>query len=210
MSEGANIAWLTGIYQSCRDIRSNVTDALAAIEAEDDKTAAMIKGYLKSDLERLLRQWPDDIPASRLGDMHRHIGFGCDVDYRDILRLDLPDVEKKAEQYALSHAHTPTEIGFENLLHPSIAAKALPQFKDGHYRDAVLNAVIAVFDEIRDRTGERLDGHDLIGRTLSLQNPRLILSEIESESGQNDQKGFMQIFQGIFRAYPLDTHTHYI
>jgi len=44
------------------------------------------------------------------------------------------------------------------------------------------------------------DGTDLIGKVFSLQNPKLILSEIKTDSGQNDQKGFIQIFQGAFQG----------
>lgn len=89
---------------------------------------------------------------------------------------------------------------FENLLHPAIAEHAMPKYKDGHLRNAVLDSIIAVFDLIRQRTGLSEDGDELIGKTFSLTKPYLILSEIESESGKNDQKGFMQIFKGVYQG----------
>src|SRR5690606_8102564 len=67
-------------------------------------------------------------------------------------------------------------------------------------REAVLNSITAIFDLIRERTGNGEDGDRLISQVLSLNNPALILSEIESESGQNDQKGFMQIFKGAYQG----------
>ena len=89
---------------------------------------------------------------------------------------------------------------FRFLLHPVIVDHALRPFENGHLREAVLNSVIAIFDLIRERTGIREDGDRLIGKAFSLEAPYLILSELDSESGRNDQKGFMQIFRGSFQG----------
>lgn len=89
---------------------------------------------------------------------------------------------------------------FQFLLHPEISKHALQQYKNGHLRDSVLNSIIAVFDLIRKKTGLKDDGDRLIGKAFSLENPYLILSEINSESGQSDQKGFIQIFKGSYQG----------
>ncbi len=89
---------------------------------------------------------------------------------------------------------------FQFLLHPEIARNALQQYNNGHLREAVLNSIIAVFDLIREKTGLKEDGDKLIGKAFSLKNPYLILSEIASKSGQNDQKGFIQIFKGAYQG----------
>jgi len=90
------------------------------------------------------------------------------------------------------------DLLFEQLLHPVISEHALPQYKDGHLRDAVLNSITAVFDLIRQKTGLSEDGNKLIGKAFSIEKPYLVLSEIESESGKSDQQGFMQIFMGVY------------
>jgi uncharacterized protein (TIGR02391 family) len=92
------------------------------------------------------------------------------------------------------------QIGFENLLHPVIVESSLSLYTSGHLRESVLNAITAVFDLIRKRTGVDDDGDRLIGQVMSIGNPLLVLSELESESGQNDQKGFMQIFKGAYQG----------
>lgn len=86
----------------------------------------------------------------------------------------------------------------ENLLHPAIVEHAVPLFRNGHLRDAVLNGVLAVFDLIRARTGLGLDGKELVGQAFGMENGHLIFSEVESVSGKNDQKGFMMIFEGVY------------
>lgn len=87
---------------------------------------------------------------------------------------------------------------FEALLHPLILEHAYPQFRDGHLRNAVLDAFIAVFNLIRERAALQLDGVELVGRVFSLAEPRLVVSELATESGRSDQKGFMQLLQGAY------------
>lgn len=89
---------------------------------------------------------------------------------------------------------------FEEMLHPLILEHSYKQYQDGHYRDAVLNSIVAVFDLIRQRTGLDSDGTKLIGEAFGLERPRLIFSELKTESGCNDQKGFMQILSGAYQG----------
>lgn len=86
------------------------------------------------------------------------------------------------------------------ILHPVIVKNSYKLYLDGYLREAVLNSVTAVFDLIRARCAADKDGDALIGEVFSLANPRLILSEIETESGQNDQKGFMQLYKGAYQG----------
>lgn len=92
------------------------------------------------------------------------------------------------------------ETTFEQLLHPTIIEHALPKYKDGHLRNAVLDSIIAIFELIRQKTGLSEDGDKLVGKAFSLTAPYLILSEIDSESGKNEQKGFMQILTGAYQG----------
>ena len=67
-------------------------------------------------------------------------------------------------------------------------------------REAVFNSITAIYDFIRARTGSEKDGDRLIGQVMSLQSPAIVLSEVDTESGQNDQKGFMQIIKGAYQG----------
>lgn len=88
----------------------------------------------------------------------------------------------------------------DEILHPLIYQFAYQKFVDGHLRSAVLDAFITVFDLIRARTGLQLDGSDLAGRAFSLADPRLIVSELDTESGKSDQKGFLLLLQGAYQS----------
>lgn len=89
----------------------------------------------------------------------------------------------------------------QDLLVDEISSVSLKLFEHGHYREAMTNAILRLFDLIRDESGLQEDGTALIGKALSIENPRIILADIQSESGKNIQKGTIQIIQGYFQAY---------
>src|ERR1051325_604415 len=90
------------------------------------------------------------------------------------------------------------DLLLKDVLHPIILQHSYRQLLNGHLRNAVLDAFIAVFDLIRERTGLDLDGAELVGKAFSLSEPMLIVSDLSTESGRSDQKGFIQILQGAY------------
>ncbi|WKB50901.1 TIGR02391 family protein [Eleftheria terrae] len=177
-------------------------DAQAHLEIDEKEAAKKINGYLKADYEALLRLWrqadPDLGNSGRVGALGRHIHFGMAGDYDDILGSDLPDILVAAERVARMGANVMKPVGFEELLHPAIVESSLPQYKADFLRESVLNGVMAVMEMLRARTGLKLDGKDLVGQAFGLKNGILILSDLDSESGQNDQKGFLMIYEGVY------------
>ncbi len=106
--------------------------------------------------------------------------------------IDRPVVKKPQD---------PSVVNFQNLLHPKVIATSLHHYEDGNYRNAVLDAIVGVFDLIRDKTGLRgIDGEDLIGKVFSVKNPMLIIADIGDESGKNEHAGFMQMLQGAYKG----------
>jgi len=193
------LEWYIAVSALLREMRRKATDAQARLAAGDDDGAKLINGYLKTDYQSLRRYWTDQgFAPQELGYTGRHIGFGELHDYADILEHDLFQVEVAAEKHAREGMPVTQKVGFEELLHPVIYEHAYQQYLDGHYRDAVLNSILAIFDLMRARTGLDLDGAALATQVLSIDNPKLILSELDTESGKNDQKGFMQILQGAY------------
>lgn len=88
----------------------------------------------------------------------------------------------------------------EDMLHIQIKNKAYAHYINGDYRNAVLDSVITLFDYIRKKSGLTNDGEPLIENALSLNNPKLILSNLTTESGRNDQLGFMCILKGVYKG----------
>ena len=196
------IEWLISVSEKCRDRSAKANDARGHLQAEERDAAKTINGYIKADYDALVQIWKQVDPGmkntGRLGDLSRHIKFAMDNDYDNILKQDVPSVLKAAEGLAREGSKEVKGLDFEGLLHPAIIDSSLAQFRNGQLRDAVLNGVIAVFDMIRVRTSLKLDGKDLVGQAFGTDKGKLIFSEVETESGRNDQKGFLQIYEGIY------------
>jgi uncharacterized protein (TIGR02391 family) len=120
--------------------------------------------------------------------------------YEDILNHDLQPSEEKTEPHLRDSIGERNQLDLEHLLHPIIKESSYKQFCDGHLREAVLNSIVAVFDLMRKRTGLNSDGRELVGEVLSADRPRLVLSDLKTESGRNDQVGFLQILQGAYQG----------
>lgn len=197
------IHWYLSVKNVMRAIEQKARDALPLYEEGGKEAVSAINGYMKADYEQLWDLWRQKFPDENLGSLGRHIHFGMDCDYKDIIEHDLPELEKRAEAHLLNSVGEEREqrdLGFEQLLHPVIVEHAYQLYRNDHLREAVLNAVTAVYDLIRARTGSEEDGDRLIGQVMSPNDPMIILSEVDSDSGLNDQKGFMQIYKGVYQG----------
>jgi uncharacterized protein (TIGR02391 family) len=191
--------WFLSVNAILRELRKKTIDAQTHLRAGDDITAKVVNSYLKADYQSLWRAWENSgFDTKEFGGLGRHIGFGEIHDYEDVIQRDIPAVEAWAEKHAREGEPAHVQVGFENLLHPVIFEHAYQQYRNGHFRDAVLNSIVAVFDLIRGRTGLKIDGQGLVSEAFSLEKPQLIFSEIDTESGRNDQKGFLQILAGAY------------
>lgn len=161
--------------------------------------------YILDDLSYLRMLWP--VPDSSNVKDFVSVTLDClqggDADrtddfLHDIIREYIPNLNNELDELYMSLGTTTEPYGLEGLIHPIIIRSSYHQFREGLYRDAVLNAIVAVFDFIRKRTGLSEDGIQLVGRAFSIDNPVLILSSLDTNSGQNEQKGFIQILQGAY------------
>ena len=125
-------------------------------------------------------------------------GFATNTSKGWELTLSGKDLISKIFNITTDFDNLSKEIGFKNLLHPVIQKHAYQLFQNGDYRNAVLNSITSVFDQIRYKTGLKGDGEKLLSRAFSIKDPYLVFSDLDTESGQNDQKGFLQIFQGAY------------
>lgn len=202
MSAQSALNWFLQVDEVCDKMRRKALEAIDEYSEENPSQDKLkgIKDVMIIHLDSLRNIWKDDLKGSRINDLGRHIYFGMMGDYDDIVNQDLPDVEGKAREFAKAHAREPENVAFEKLLHPMIVSASMGHFRDGDYRDAVLNGVIAIFDSIRQKSGLQDDGPNLIDRAFAPRNPLLVFSEMESDSGKNDQSGFMQILKGVYQG----------
>jgi uncharacterized protein (TIGR02391 family) len=112
-----------------------------------------------------------------------------------IAQLDMEETLETAVAPAAA-----SEDVFWSLLHERVAKTAKGRFDAGHYADSVeaalkeLNSVVKVL--VKKATGKELDGADLMHQALSPKNPIIVLDDLGTESGRNQQMGYMEIFAG--------------
>lgn len=195
------ISWYLSVKNLLRALEIKAKDALPLYKQGGEEAVKAIKEYMKTDYQQLWDLWRGKFPDEHLGYLGRHIGFGQDSDFIDIIERDLPEIDKRADGHLLkSQGGSPEKLGFEDLMHPVITQHAYQLYRNGHLREAVLNSITAVFDYIREKTALTDDGDRLIGQAFALDDAFIVLSELETESGKNDQKGFMQIFKGAYQG----------
>ncbi len=91
---------------------------------------------------------------------------------------------------------------FEGLdLHPRIAAVAADLYRDGHYRNAVLDATVALVNYVKEKSRRHdLDGAKLMGTVFSKNNPLLVFNGLKDHTDEDEQEGIMHLFMGVVLA----------
>jgi uncharacterized protein (TIGR02391 family) len=91
---------------------------------------------------------------------------------------------------------------FEGLdLHPRIAAVCVDLFRNGHYRNAVLDASLALVNYVKEKSRRPdLDGAALMTTVFSKNNPILAFNDRKDKADEDEQEGIMHLFVGAVLA----------
>jgi uncharacterized protein (TIGR02391 family) len=81
-------------------------------------------------------------------------------------------------------------------LQKDVAQAASTLYLSGHYRNAVMDAVIALNNLVRLKSGEQRDGTTLMEYVFSPKHPILRFNALTDDSDHDEQKGFMMMLSG--------------
>lgn len=82
-------------------------------------------------------------------------------------------------------------------LHPDIERAVGNLYRDGHYANAIEDAVKALNAKVRLNSGvDDVDGMSLMEKVFSPKNPILKFNSLQDQSDIDEQKGFMMMFSG--------------
>jgi uncharacterized protein (TIGR02391 family) len=83
-------------------------------------------------------------------------------------------------------------------------------FRDGHYTQAALSAYIRVIDEVKRRSGSRLDGDALMNQVFGSSNrtPVLSVNTLSTDAERDEQQGFLYLFKGIVSLRNSKAHSN--
>ncbi len=131
------------------------------------------------------------------------------------------DKPRRATPTPVPKVDEDARAAFDKLpIHPDIRAVCAKQFADGHYREAILNAGIALTDYVKqragnpvDKQGKILDGTYLMQRVFGGSTPILKVNTLQTQADLDEQAGMQWLFSGATlglrnpRAHSLDPDT---
>ncbi|MGE8121539.1 TIGR02391 family protein [Pseudomonas fulva] len=97
-------------------------------------------------------------------------------------------------------------------LHSSLRDRVRKYYENQQYGDAADQGVKIYFEQIRKASGLKLDGADLVGKAFGTRPPAIKIADIDTDSGENIQKGQDHLSRGLFMGFrnplnhsPIDT-----
>ncbi|MFN8152166.1 MAG: TIGR02391 family protein [Solirubrobacterales bacterium] len=107
----------------------------------------------------------------------------------------LSEAEERADKLG-------TELSRRNV-HPDVLKYSRSELLQDNYFHAVLEAAKSVAEKIRERTGLKGDGADLIDASCTLKHgmPPMAFNKLETESEQSEHRGLAMLCKGLFSTY---------
>jgi uncharacterized protein (TIGR02391 family) len=103
---------------------------------------------------------------------------------------------------------TRKEVAGLDGLHPTITRACSDLWANGHRREAVGTAALAVRDVVRELSGlDDLDGHPLMAQAFSPKEPRIVVADLRTVKGRDLQQGTHLIAMGAVAAL-RNVHAH--
>jgi uncharacterized protein (TIGR02391 family) len=86
-------------------------------------------------------------------------------------------------------------------------------FRDGHYKQAALEAFIRVIEEVKVRSGIPLDGDKLMNQAFSFdpnanRMPVLRFNPMSNDAERDEQTGFLFLFKGLVMHRNFKAHSN--
>lgn len=85
----------------------------------------------------------------------------------------------------------------ERKMHPRILKYCRDELFENDYYSVVFESIKGVFDSIRELSGSKLDGAELIDTVFSSRTPMLLINKFTTESEISAHKGFACLLRGL-------------
>lgn len=189
------------INRLIRTLISEITEIYFQNSQTNSPDLSEVRKNILGILWELREYLPQDLDQINLDKDFEFIG---DLKENDVDNLGLralyvvSDVLEQIEIYYSNKSEPENSNDILDFLHPIVIESSYKQFLDGHYRDAVLDAFIAVFNYLEQRTKLKLDGVKLAQTAFSSESPVLVVSTLHTKSGRSEQIGFMNLLTGAY------------
>lgn len=93
-------------------------------------------------------------------------------------------------------AKVPNLLFDKMQFHPKVVETSKSLFETGHYAQAIFEAFKAINNFAKEKTGQYLDGKDLMAKVFREQGPLIKLNKLKTQSERDEQEGFKFLFMG--------------
>ena len=96
------------------------------------------------------------------------------------------------------------------MFHSEIERVGGQLYRDGHYKQAALEAYIRVIDEVKARSAIADDGDSLMNKAFGCdkQVPVIQFNRLTTDSERDEQRGIMYLFKGIVGLRNSKAHSN--
>jgi uncharacterized protein (TIGR02391 family) len=107
--------------------------------------------------------------------------------------------DTKSTKHLIEHQEaieSPLQLLDALQLHPRIIRTSKSLFSSGHYAEAIFAAFKAVNNFTKRKTGQSLDGKDLMAKAFNESKPIIKINKLTTQSERDEQEGFRFLFMG--------------
>ncbi len=104
--------------------------------------------------------------------------------------------EEPIVQEEQGYLESPTHLFDALQLHPKVIEASKSCFITGNYREAILNAFIALTDYVKERTKLETDNKDLMTKAFNVDKPVIKLNSLQEQYERDEQEGFRFLYMG--------------
>jgi uncharacterized protein (TIGR02391 family) len=126
-------------------------------------------------------------------------------------RKHLSDLAEKPADSVLVKGNYPVQTPPKLYrFHSEIERVSGELFRDGHYKQAALEAYIRVIEEVKTKSGLRVDGDPLMNQAFGCdkQTPVIQFNSLQTNAERDEQKGIMFLFKGVVGLRNSKAHSN--
>ena len=155
----------------------------------------ILKGY--SIKEELIAPSESILKYKSFEDILKEMQEGAEK--QDIQPRESVIADTKSTKHLIEHQETiesPLQLLDALQLHPRIIRASKSLVSSGHYTEAIFAAFKAVNNFTKRKTGQSLDGKDLMAKAFNESKPIIKINKLTTQSERDEQEGFRFLFMG--------------
>lgn len=207
------------IYQAVELIKTQLArlDEIRCLPYSDPKTKSWIS-TTQAILDSAFGK-PHGLPDRRTSEflsVSQH-AFYVGISNAELQRYHVTDCDKRKalleayiEQLQVLAPPAATTSLERYTFHAEIERVSGQLYRDGHYKQAALEAYIRVIDEVKRKSGLAMDGDTLMNQTFGCDSrtPVLRFNTLQSDAERDEQRGLMYLFKGIVGLRNSKAHSN--